>query len=200
MMEYYEEEDDSLTNFETEYPAIVFDDTSDAALSYEPMVSPLNKNKIDFRISFDESDDEDYMVIFDENSFSYDSDNVTHELNKKTTIEIGDEFVKILQDNAFNGIDGGDNEFPAIAYNDDLKSKSDLLIEPSVSPRHIDKFDLKNKTSLSEYDEEEQNVLYFNSFPLDIVFHNNLKSKKDIDDHDIDVTQSSGRNEINIDT
>ncbi|GJW74118.1 hypothetical protein Tco_0133488 [Tanacetum coccineum] len=39
---------------------------------------------------------------------NYDSDNVTHEFNKKTTIEIGDEFVKILQDNAFNGIYGGD--------------------------------------------------------------------------------------------
>ncbi|GJV51849.1 hypothetical protein Tco_1447590 [Tanacetum coccineum] len=39
---------------------------------------------------------------------NYDSDNVTHELDKKTTIEIGDEFVIILQDNAFNGIDGGD--------------------------------------------------------------------------------------------
>ncbi|GKA35086.1 zinc finger, CCHC-type containing protein [Tanacetum coccineum] len=39
---------------------------------------------------------------------NYDSDNATHELNKKTTIKIGDEFVKILQDNAFNGIDGGD--------------------------------------------------------------------------------------------
>ncbi|GJR72215.1 hypothetical protein Tco_0084580 [Tanacetum coccineum] len=39
---------------------------------------------------------------------NYDSDNVTHELNKKTMIEIRDEFVKILQDNAFNRIDGGD--------------------------------------------------------------------------------------------
>ncbi|GJT97079.1 putative reverse transcriptase domain-containing protein [Tanacetum coccineum] len=39
---------------------------------------------------------------------NYDSDNVTHELDKKTTIEIGDEFVKILQDNTFNGIDRGD--------------------------------------------------------------------------------------------
>ncbi|GJZ85879.1 hypothetical protein Tco_0651218 [Tanacetum coccineum] len=39
---------------------------------------------------------------------NYDSDNVTHELKKKTTIEIGDKFVKILQDNSFNGIDGGD--------------------------------------------------------------------------------------------
>ncbi|GJQ89562.1 hypothetical protein Tco_0000701 [Tanacetum coccineum] len=30
------------------------------ALSCEPTVSPLNENKIDFIISFDESDDEDY--------------------------------------------------------------------------------------------------------------------------------------------
>ncbi|GJU92440.1 hypothetical protein Tco_1304863 [Tanacetum coccineum] len=51
----------------------VFDDTltSDATLSCEPTVSLLNKNKIDFKISFDESDDEEYMVIFDNNSFSY---------------------------------------------------------------------------------------------------------------------------------
>nr|GEU97226.1 hypothetical protein [Tanacetum cinerariifolium]GEY21032.1 hypothetical protein [Tanacetum cinerariifolium] len=41
---------------------IVFDDTftSQAALSCEPVVSPLNDNEIYFRISFDEFDDEDY--------------------------------------------------------------------------------------------------------------------------------------------
>ncbi|GJV93163.1 reverse transcriptase domain-containing protein [Tanacetum coccineum] len=39
---------------------------------------------------------------------NYDLDNVTHEFDKKTMIEIGDEFVKILLHNAFNGIDGGD--------------------------------------------------------------------------------------------
>ncbi|GJR86678.1 RNA-directed DNA polymerase, eukaryota [Tanacetum coccineum] len=61
-MEYCEDEDDSFTNFETEYPTIVFDDTSDATLSCEPTVSPLNENEIDFRISFDESDDKDYMI------------------------------------------------------------------------------------------------------------------------------------------
>ncbi|GJW03481.1 retrovirus-related pol polyprotein from transposon TNT 1-94 [Tanacetum coccineum] len=62
-VKYYEDEDDCFTNFETKFPAIVFDDTltSDAALSCEPTVSPLNENEIDFRISFDESDDEDYM-------------------------------------------------------------------------------------------------------------------------------------------
>ncbi|GJU66083.1 hypothetical protein Tco_1252342 [Tanacetum coccineum] len=39
---------------------------------------------------------------------TYDSDSATRKLNMETTIEIGDEFVKILQDNSFNGIDGAD--------------------------------------------------------------------------------------------
>ncbi|GJX77641.1 hypothetical protein Tco_0324452 [Tanacetum coccineum] len=51
-----------LRFIETEFSAIVFDDmfTSELTLSCEPTVSPLNDNKIYFRISFDESDDEDY--------------------------------------------------------------------------------------------------------------------------------------------
>ncbi|GJZ78907.1 hypothetical protein Tco_0643744 [Tanacetum coccineum] len=55
-----------------------------------------------------------------------------------------------------------ENEFPAIVYNDALTSKSDFSTEPTLSPQHIDEFDLKDETSLSECDEEEQNVLYFN--------------------------------------
>ncbi|GKA13111.1 hypothetical protein Tco_0692657 [Tanacetum coccineum] len=53
----------NLRSVETEFSAIVFDDTfsSQVALSCEPTVSPLNDNEIDFKISFDESDDEDYM-------------------------------------------------------------------------------------------------------------------------------------------
>nr|GFB55127.1 hypothetical protein [Tanacetum cinerariifolium] len=52
----------NLGSVETEFPAIVFNDTltSEAALLYEPTVSSLNNDEIDFRISFDESDDEDY--------------------------------------------------------------------------------------------------------------------------------------------
>ncbi|GKB03004.1 hypothetical protein Tco_0831093 [Tanacetum coccineum] len=42
----------------------VLDDTSREALSWEPTVSPLNDNEIDFRISFDESDDKDYTNEF----------------------------------------------------------------------------------------------------------------------------------------
>ncbi|GJR13618.1 putative reverse transcriptase domain-containing protein [Tanacetum coccineum] len=64
-MEYCEDEDDCFTNFETKFPSIVLDNTltSDAAISRGPTVSPLNDNEIDFRISFDESNDEDYTVM-----------------------------------------------------------------------------------------------------------------------------------------
>nr|GEV67914.1 ribonuclease H-like domain-containing protein [Tanacetum cinerariifolium] len=50
-----------IRSVETEFPAIVFNDklASDETLSCEPTVSSLNDNEIDFRISFDESDDED---------------------------------------------------------------------------------------------------------------------------------------------
>ncbi|GJY94410.1 hypothetical protein Tco_0510771 [Tanacetum coccineum] len=62
-----------LRSIETKFPAIVFNDTLtyEAALSCEPTVSSLNNDEIDFRMSFDESDDEDCMAIFDKNSFSY---------------------------------------------------------------------------------------------------------------------------------
>ncbi|GJS04143.1 hypothetical protein Tco_0320651 [Tanacetum coccineum] len=48
--------------------AIVLNDalTFEVTLSCEPTISPLNDNKIDFRISFDESDDEDYTDIVKE--------------------------------------------------------------------------------------------------------------------------------------
>ncbi|GKA28831.1 reverse transcriptase [Tanacetum coccineum] len=54
-----------LGSVETEFQAIVFNDTltSEATLSCEPTVSSLNDNEIDFRISFDESDDEDYTDL-----------------------------------------------------------------------------------------------------------------------------------------
>ncbi|GJU38077.1 hypothetical protein Tco_1186431 [Tanacetum coccineum] len=54
-----------LKSVETEFPAIFYNDafTSEVALSCEPMVNPLNNNQIDFRISFDESDDEDYTIL-----------------------------------------------------------------------------------------------------------------------------------------
>ncbi|GKE46661.1 hypothetical protein Tco_1477919 [Tanacetum coccineum] len=46
-------------DFETEFPAIVFNNTFDTT----PPCEPTNENQIDFRISLDESDDEDYTMV-----------------------------------------------------------------------------------------------------------------------------------------
>ncbi|GJZ61814.1 hypothetical protein Tco_0617951 [Tanacetum coccineum] len=204
---WYDEDVHDLISVESEFPAIVFDDalTTEVTLSCEPTVSPLNDNKIDFRISFDESDDEDYTVIYDKNSFSYkiisvddlktDSENDNDKVNMpsfpspKPTVSY------------FNDLDffkDFENEFPAIVYNDALTSKLDFLTEPTVSPQHIDEFDLKDETSLSECDEEEQNVLYFNDlFPFNVIYPNDSKLDKDNDDDKIDIKHSLGGNVIN---
>ncbi|GJR85161.1 hypothetical protein Tco_0209172 [Tanacetum coccineum] len=146
---------------ETEFPTIVFNDrlTSYDTLSCKSTVSSLKNNEIDFRISFDESDDEDYTV------------NIPLFPSPEPTVScINDlDFFKEFE-----------NEFPAIIYNDALTSKSDFLTEPTVSPQHIDEFNLKDETSLSECDEEEQNVLYFNNlFPFNVIYPDYSKSDKD---------------------
>ncbi|GJY36367.1 hypothetical protein Tco_0421745 [Tanacetum coccineum] len=144
---------------------IVFNDTltSEAALLCEPTVSSLNNDEIDFIISFDKFDDEDCMLIFDKNSFSYKIISVN---NFKMDSENDNDKVKMPllpspkpMVSYFDDLDffkDFENEFPAIVYNDAQTSKSDLLTEPILCPQHIDEFDLKNETSLSECDEEEQ--------------------------------------------
>ncbi|GJT73532.1 hypothetical protein Tco_1032818 [Tanacetum coccineum] len=48
------------------------------------------------------------------------------------------------------------------------------------------------RVTVSEYDEEEQNILYFNDlFPFNIILPDELKSEKDNNDNDIDIIQSS---------
>ncbi|GKC31293.1 hypothetical protein Tco_1038587, partial [Tanacetum coccineum] len=85
-----------------------------------------------------------------------------------------------------------ENEFPAIVYNDALTSKSDFLTKPTVSPQHINEFNLKDETSLSECDEEEQNVLYFNDlFSFNVIYPDDSKSDEDNDDDKIDIEHSS---------
>ncbi|GJY22630.1 hypothetical protein Tco_0396288 [Tanacetum coccineum] len=198
-----------LRFIETEFPAIVFDDTFtfEVTLSCEPMISPLNDIKIDFRISFDESDDEDYMAIYDKNLFSY---KIIYVDNLKTNSENDNDKVNMPLFSSpeptvsyFNDLDffiDFKNEFPSIVYNDAVTSKLDFLTEPAVSPQHIDEFDLKDETSLFECDEEEQNVLYFNDmFPFKVIYPDDSKSDMDNDDDKINIKQSSGGNVINTD-
>ncbi|GJZ87065.1 hypothetical protein Tco_0658675 [Tanacetum coccineum] len=149
---------------ETEFPAIVFNKTltSEATLSCEPTVSSLNNDEIDFRISFDESDDEDCTP-----TVSYFDD-----------LDFFKDFKK---------------EFPAIVYNDAQTSKSDLLTEPILNLQHIDEFNLKDETSLSECDEEEQNILNFNDlFPFNVIYPDELKTDTDNDNDKVDIEHSSG--------
>ncbi|GKB25976.1 hypothetical protein Tco_0865377 [Tanacetum coccineum] len=179
---------------------LVFNDTitSDAALSCEPTVSSLNNDEIDFRISFDESDDEDCTVIFGKNSFSYkiffvndlkmDSENDNDKVNMPL-VPSPEPTVSYFDD--FDYFKDFDKEFSAIVYNDALTCKLDFSTEPSLSPQHINEFDLKDETSLSQRDEVEQNVLYFNDlFPFNIIYSNDSKSDKDNDDDKIDIKQS----------
>ncbi|GJZ78540.1 hypothetical protein Tco_0643377 [Tanacetum coccineum] len=206
---WYDEDVRDIRSIKTEFPTIVYNDafTSEVTLSCEPTVSPLNDNKIDFRISFEESDDEDYTVIYDKNSFSYKIISVDD--LKTDSKNDNDKFnMPLFQSpkptsNYFNDLDffkEFENEFPAIVYNDALTSKLNFLTKPAVSPQHIDKFDLKDETSLSKCDEEEQNVLYFNDlFLFNLIYPNDSKLDKDNDNDKIDIKQSSGGNVINTD-
>ncbi|GKF06387.1 hypothetical protein Tco_0037055, partial [Tanacetum coccineum] len=85
-----------------------------------------------------------------------------------------------------------ENEFPSIVYNDAQTSKSDLLTEPILNLQHIDEFNLKDETSLSKCDEDEQNILNFNDlFPFNVIYPNDSKSDKDNDDDKVDIEHSS---------
>ncbi|GJY48203.1 heat stress transcription factor B-4-like protein [Tanacetum coccineum] len=202
---WYDEDVHDLESVETEFPVIVFNDnlTSNETLSCKPTVSSLNDNEIDFRISFEESDDEDYTVVFDKNSFYY---KIISTNDLKTDSENDNEKVNMplfpSPEPTVSCIDDLDffkdfkNELLAIVYNDALTSKSDFSTEPTLCPQHIDEFDLKDETSLSEYDEVEENVLYFNDlFPFNIIYPDDLKSNKGNDDNEIDMIQSLGGNE-----
>ncbi|GJR26867.1 hypothetical protein Tco_1103099, partial [Tanacetum coccineum] len=194
---WYDEDVHDLRSVETKFLAIVFNDklTSEEALSCEPTVSPFNDNEIDFRISFDESDDEDYTVIFDKKPFSYQIISVD---NLKMDLENDNEKVNMPSFSSpeptvsyFDDLDflkDFKNEFPAIVYNDSLTSKSDSSTKPVEIPYHIDEIDLKDETSLSKYDEEEQNILYFNDlFSFNIIYPDDLKSDKDNDDNETNI-------------
>ncbi|GKA42270.1 hypothetical protein Tco_0734930 [Tanacetum coccineum] len=198
---WYDEDVHDLRSVETEFPAIAFNDqiSSKKTLSCEPTVSSLN-NEIDFRVSFDDSDDEDYTVIFDKNSFSY---KIIYVNDLKTDSENDNEKVNMPSFpppeptvSCFDDLDffkDFENEFPAIVYNNAQTSKSDLLTEPILNPQHIDEFNLKDETSLSECDEEEQNILNFNDlFPFNVIYPNDSKSDKDNDDDKVDIEHSSG--------
>ncbi|GJZ91318.1 hypothetical protein Tco_0663245 [Tanacetum coccineum] len=170
--------------------------SSTTHLTQHPTVSPPKENQIDFRISLDESDDEDYTVTFDENSFSY---KIIYVNDLKTDSEDGNGNMPTSPKPTVDYFDDLDyfkdfeNEFPAIIYNDGLTSKSDLRTKPLVISECINEFNLIDETSLSEYDEEI--ISRFNNLFNDI-HHDDLKSEKDDDDDNISIIQYLEDNEI----
>nr|GEW65836.1 reverse transcriptase domain-containing protein [Tanacetum cinerariifolium] len=150
--------------------AIVLNDalTYEVTLSCELTVSPLNDNKLALEYHSKNDNDKVSMPSFPspEPMVSYFDD-----------LDYFKDFEK---------------EFPVIVYNDALTSKLDFLTESAVSPQHIAEFNLKDETSLSEYDEEKQNVLNFNDlFPFNVIYPNDSKSDKDNDDDKVDIEHSS---------
>ncbi|GJS24199.1 hypothetical protein Tco_0452831 [Tanacetum coccineum] len=119
---WYDEDVHDLRSVETEFQAIVFNDT----LMYEPTVSSLN-NEIDFRVSFNDFDNEDYTVIFDKISFSYkiifvydlktDSENDNDKVNMPS-FPSPEPTVSYFDD--LDYFKDFEKEFSAIVYNDAL--------------------------------------------------------------------------------
>ncbi|GJX81517.1 hypothetical protein Tco_0330998 [Tanacetum coccineum] len=175
------EYNDGREDFETEFPATVFNNTSDTTPPCESTVSPPNENELDFRVSCDELDDEDYTVIFDKNSFSFKIISVN---DLKTVLENDNNYMALSPnltiDHDLDYFDDFENEFPAIVYNDGLTSKSDLGIKPLVSSKSTDEFSLTDETSLSEYDKEI--ISRFNDLFNDIHSDN---SKSELDNENV---------------
>ncbi|GJY57568.1 hypothetical protein Tco_0456683 [Tanacetum coccineum] len=128
--------------------------------------------------------------VFNWETAKYDSENDNEKVNMPS-LPAPEPMVGCFDDlDFFNDFE---NEFSAIVYNNALTSKLYFITEPIVSPQHIDEFNLKNETSLSECDEEEQNILNFNNlFPFNVIYPNDSKSDKDNDDDKVDIEHSSG--------
>ncbi|GJU17937.1 hypothetical protein Tco_1145903 [Tanacetum coccineum] len=128
----------NLSSMEAKFPAIVINNTvapQDELQCKSQVSTPVN-DEIDFKISFDESDDEDYIILFDKNSFSYKMISVNDlKMDSENDYEKAMPSIPSPEPaiSYFDDLDffiDFENEFPAIVYNDAQTSKSDLLTEP----------------------------------------------------------------------
>ncbi|GJU74952.1 hypothetical protein Tco_1266357 [Tanacetum coccineum] len=130
MEEYIKLEAEKARRHDSSHLLMIFNETH--KISSEPMVRPLDNNEIDFRISFDESDDEDYICIYDKNLFSYklisvndlktDSENGIDEVS----IPPNDVVIKQMDSGIDYNIDTQSHEF-----DEDFETNHDIHREPS---------------------------------------------------------------------
>ncbi|GKA68149.1 hypothetical protein Tco_0768066 [Tanacetum coccineum] len=174
-----------LGSVENEFPAIVFNDTliskvtqslvfndsltSEVTLTCEPTVSPLSDNKFDFKMSFDESDDEDYtirkMIMIKSICLRF------HHPSIRSVVYNDDLMSK--SDSSTEPI-----EIPHCIDEFDLKTETSLS-ECDEKKQNI--------------------LYFKDLFHFNIIHPDDLKSEKDNDDDKIDIKQSSGANVINTD-
>nr|GEV57590.1 integrase, catalytic region, zinc finger, CCHC-type, peptidase aspartic, catalytic [Tanacetum cinerariifolium] len=187
---WYDEDVQDLRFVKTEFPSIVFNDnlTSDETLSCEPTVSSLNDNEIDFRISFDESDDEDYTVV------NMDDPNITmkeyimleEEKARKRRKEFKWEtakYGKIWDDEDVHDLRFVKTEFPAIVFNDNLTSDETLSCEPTVSSLNDNEIDFR-----ISFDDEDYTVVFDqNLFSYKIISANDLKTDSENDNEKVNM-------------
>nr|GEW25335.1 hypothetical protein [Tanacetum cinerariifolium] len=126
MEEYIEMEDEKAHR--SDFSVVVFNDvvTTDHKISFEPMISPLDNNQIDFRLLFDEFDDEDYNVNYDKKLFSYKIISVN---DLKTDSEDDNDEVNIHSNNVVielldNGVDTIDTQ--SHEFDEDFKTNHDI--------------------------------------------------------------------------
>ncbi|GKA54396.1 MAK10-like protein [Tanacetum coccineum] len=134
---WYDEDFHDLRSVKTEFPAIAFND----------------------QISSEKTHSCEHTKIISTNDLKTDSKNDYEKVNMPS-LPPPEPTISYFDDLDF--FKDVENKFPAIVYNDAPTSKSDLLTGPILSPQHIDEIDLNKETSLSEYNEEEQNVFLIN--------------------------------------
>ncbi|GKE31843.1 hypothetical protein Tco_1451165, partial [Tanacetum coccineum] len=153
-----------LGSVETEFSAIVFNEmlTSKAALSCDPTISSLNNDEIDFKISFDESDDEDCtptVSYFDDLDYFKDFEN---------------EFPAIIYNDAPTSKSDLLTELilsPQHIDEFDLKSETSLF---------------------EYNEEEQNVLCFNDLFPFNVIYPHDLKSDTGNDNDTIDIEQPSG--------
>nr|GEV64058.1 putative ribonuclease H-like domain-containing protein [Tanacetum cinerariifolium] len=132
----YSENIDYFRDFETDFPAIIYDNalTTDHEVSSEPTIRPLNNNEVDFRISFDESDDKDYICIYDKSSFS---SKLIFVNDLKTILENGIDEVSIPPNDVV--IEKMDNGIDTRSYKFDeyFETNHDIYREPSNMEEYL---------------------------------------------------------------
>ncbi|GKD09431.1 reverse transcriptase domain-containing protein [Tanacetum coccineum] len=178
----------NLSSVEAEFPAIVINDAvapQDELQCKSQVSTPVN-DEIDFRISFDESDDEDYTIFFDKNSFSYKMISfqrliaITTRGGKATTLDVRDndtsvppkEPVVVELEKPAGSNEDLTNDQPQITSKPVVQPSNEVQPPPVPFPKRLRK----------EKDEAQQRVAWIilKATPHKFAFHRSISSNAEL--------------------